>query len=813
MADDGTPRRPAGPEPASDAKKHANKLVVLSSVEKEPLNEAESLLGEASTDPKAPPVQPGDKPADGLIRPVGWTTRPGGTTTIIKLPPKTGVLPRLTSLSPKNRPQPPPLPKQTQPAMGDDDTKRLPPIKLQASALPAASESESIFSSGSDMQASKSESPAAPPVASGPADKKKETQPLKSVFASQPSQPAPGTETLARPEALPHPASLIHHAPPLVPHDASAPASEEESAKTAAPLITPVDGKKAELAQAMDSPTPYKPAAISAAAVPLGEQVTQRLLPATGAAPSSPARPLPGVESQVAENETKKMRLPPRAATSARLKKTPEVGDASGLGENPADATTPPKVFPVAPPASATRAPVKATTTPPTIPLRPAMGATKPLITPVVAASAALAASAVLPPADPDGFLKTGSALEPGGREKKPVLPSTRAARMRKRRIIGIVAFYIIFVALLPCLYFAGIYFSRETRMEGQIIPPPGMVLGNEAFIVTDFSDLSAGIASDLASDRMIVMQDMQEKQAHVQRAQADVAAREARIRQLSDQAKVYKQEQIDLVKQARAASQQIWNGPGAELDAEYQSKLGALNEAIAARAKSLKLQYTPDPNFFSPEVWASAYRLALYQVPAGVDTVKERLWLDQQMKNWRDFTKSMDQRQTELREQATQLKLAPATKVADLKTLVDDLQTRIDGTLSEEEPLKAELEQAQADLAAVQKKEGALDAKPLEKLDALPDANITKRLQLNSSGRFSWREMEKESKYSEDEKSHVYWIFSRAYRSGDGRQYWALHRFTVDKDSTAEIMIEPDSFASTKSILRPDLPPDEQSQ
>ena len=163
-----------------------------------------------------------------------------------------------------------------------------------------------------------------------------------------------------------------------------------------------------------------------------------------------------------------------------------------------------------------------------------------------------------------------------------------------------------------------------------------------------------------------------------------------------------------------------------------------------------------PDPNYFSPEVWANAYRLALYQVPKGVNSTQERLWLDQQMKNWHDFTKSMDQRQNDLREQATQMKLSPGPKVADLKAQIDDLQSRIDGTIAEEEPIKAELQQARADLAAVQAKDAALDAKPLEKLDALPEANITKRLPLSSNGRFSWREVEKESKYDEDEKSHV---------------------------------------------------------
>lgn len=142
------PRRPGANEPASDAKKHASKLVVLSSVAKvPPLNDSESLLGEPNpaeakeTGSLPPPLPRKPAPGDeGLIRPVGWTIRPGGTTTIIKLPPKTGVLPRLTSLSTAGKKPdgsslhvpPPTSPKIEPPADGEEETKRLPPVKLHA---------------------------------------------------------------------------------------------------------------------------------------------------------------------------------------------------------------------------------------------------------------------------------------------------------------------------------------------------------------------------------------------------------------------------------------------------------------------------------------------------------------------------------------------------------------------------------------------------------------------------------------------------------------------------------------------------------
>jgi hypothetical protein len=477
------------------------------------------------------------------------------------------------------------------------------------------------------------------------------------------------------------------------------------------------------------------------------------------------------------------------------------------VGRNTGPVAIPPKVYPITEPAAARPAaitPQKATVTPPTIPLHPGKGTVKP---PTIPMKPAFAPTSTLIRGTGAGPVTVG--------EEEDALDSpagARAARKRKRRLIGIVVFYVLLAILVPCLYYAALYFTQETRVEGQVVPPAGMLLGNEVWIVTDFRDLATGIASDLASDRQIILQDMQEKLGHVQRAEADVATREARIRLLKDQIQADNDEELSLVKQARDAAQQVWDGPGAQLESDYQARLDALYHAIDDRAKANRLNYQPDPNYYSPEVWANAYRLALYEAPQGVDSVKERAWLDDQMKAWHAFTKDMDQKQNDLRDQAAQLKLAPAAKVGDLKQQVDDLQQRIDGTIAEEEPLKAELEQAQADLKAVQDKEAALDAKPYSKLDALPEQNITKRLPMQSNGRFSWRELEKESTYGAGEKSHVFWIFSRAFRP-DGRQYWSLHRFEVDKNSTTQLMIEPDSFVSTRSILRPDLSPEEQAQ
>ena len=123
------------------------------------------------------------------------------------------------------------------------------------------------------------------------------------------------------------------------------------------------------------------------------------------------------------------------------------------------------------------------------------------------------------------------------------------------------------------------------------------------------------------------------------------MAAREERIRLIQDEIDASKAEIDTIIKQSRDATQKVWDVDGAQIDAEYTDRFNQLQKTIADRAKSLKLTYQPDPNFESPEVWANAYRLALYQVPAGVDTVKEHQWLGDQMTQWRAYLKTLDDR------------------------------------------------------------------------------------------------------------------------------------------------------------------------
>ena len=408
------------------------------------------------------------------------------------------------------------------------------------------------------------------------------------------------------------------------------------------------------------------------------------------------------------------------------------------------------------------------------------------------------------------GAAKTASSKAPTTSDSKTPpkkLPPTRAERAKKRKIASTITFYVILLIVGAGLYVISLRVSRETRVEGQIIPPEGALLSQEVWVVNDFRDSISGLAQDLIEERAPKLQEIQDRQEHVQRAQADIALRETRISDLQSQIKANKDKQEDIVAQAREATQHIWDNKGAEIDSNYESHLNQIKQAISDRAKSLKLDYQSDETYQSPEVWANAYRLALYQAPKGVDPAKEYEWINGQLKQWRDFLKSVDDDKEKLREEAAQIKLSPASKLSDLNASNDELQHRIDTALSEEEPIKTELQQARSDLDQSQTDEKGLDSKFFNQLIAVPEDNVIKHVSLEPNGRFGWTE---DTPYGEGEKERHFWLFAKALQT-DGTEYWTMTRITLTKDSTLGVIMEPDSFVSTKSILPPNVVPDDQ--
>jgi hypothetical protein len=623
--------------------------------------------------------------------------------------------------------------------------------------------------------------------------------------------PEPLPEKLPPPLAMPvespaPPSPILHVAPPMLeqPREAIAeklaqPHLPVEARKNEAPseLLEPelpgIHKAPALLKSEVPPPKPLQPPRKPRRSItswlkkstPVVVSSSSRQLEAAPIAEAKPALKPPALPSKSLLVPAPLVEPPPLPIETPKAIETPGTMEEPKASENVVSASPPP-IEPVPPSSS--------------------------LIPPLEAVAAAPAAVAAAQGADEKKSAAKVSSKTPSlppDPERMPT-PLTRAERAQKRRFLGLIFFWaFLFPATIAVLFWASLRFGRDTRVEGQVIPPPGTVLSNEVWIVTDFRSLASGITEDLAAERTPLMQEIQERQDHVQRAQADVASREERIRLIREEIAAAKAEIDTVVKQARDATQQIWDVDGAQADAEYASRMDQLKHAIADRAKSLKLNYQPDATYNSPEVWANAYRLALYQVPAGVDGVKEHAWLSDQMKQWRDFQKSMDDRTEQLREKAAQIKLGPAPRIADLNSKIDGLQQRIDATEAEEVPLKAELQTAQDDLVQAQASDAGLDDKYYKQLDSLPGEAVIKRIDLKTNGRFTWVD---DNVFVEAEKDHFYYLFARATRA-DGRQYWALARIDVQQNAICPVLFEPASFISTKAILRPNLSPEEQAQ
>ncbi len=765
-----------------------------------------------------------DKPAS-LIPPAGVTT----TSPIV---------------TPARRPLPLPTPATPPHAPEAKDKSAPPPLVAPPLRPPARIETkvESKTTGLNPPPLSPSpikppEPPPMPPVHVAPPLLEKTPEPAAAKLP-QPNTPAEPPKSAPPPLAEP---PAIHKVPALIPPEAAPAKPLQAPATSLAKSATDWLKKTAPLVLPSSAPaTPPSPVAEAKPALK-APVLPKRALLKEADTHAIPATPVPPVVIET-KDATKKVDAPvstakPPATTPALPPKLPEkepAPTAPAAEKKPTASSTAPapeKSAATAPPPLKTDNPPVAAWAAPLVPLAKAVTAVGDAATAATTSSpkATSPIAVKLPEKDPSAPSTTGklkaapgvtaamtaatakptAPVAPAPKAKAP-LPKTRVERARQRRFVATLLFWAVILPItIFGLVFGSLYFGRKTRVEGQVIPPPGMSLNSEIWIVTDFSSLASGIAEDLAQERTPIMLEIQERQEHVQRTQADVASREERIRLIQEQISGAKAEIDSIVKKSRNETQQIWTGEGAAIENEYQSHFDQLKKAIADRAKSLNLQYEPDETYQSPEVWANAYRLALYQVPPGVDSAKEHQWLSDQMKQWRDLQKTLDARKAQLREKAAQVKLEPAPRITDLNAKIEDLQQRVDSTTSEEIPLKAELQQAQVSLADAQAADANLDDKYFKQLYSLPGEATTKRIPLKSNGRFTWDD---DNNFMEGEKEHRYMIFSRATRS-DGRQYWALHHFSIGKDQTVELIFEPGGFLSTKAILRPNLSPEEQEQ
>jgi hypothetical protein len=125
-------------------------------------------------------------------------------------------------------------------------------------------------------------------------------------------------------------------------------------------------------------------------------------------------------------------------------------------------------------------------------------------------------------------------------------------------------------------------------------------------------------------------------------------------------------------------------------------------------------------------------------------------------------------------------------------------------------QPILHEQEQDQEDINTVETTLVGYEPKYMQELSGVPAQYILKKLLIQPDGRFEWQHEDKDQKFAEGEKFHRHWLFFRAIRNSDGREFWSLVQVIVEKNETLQVAVLPGSFQDLRALLRPDLQPNE---
>jgi chromosome segregation ATPase len=325
--------------------------------------------------------------------------------------------------------------------------------------------------------------------------------------------------------------------------------------------------------------------------------------------------------------------------------------------------------------------------------------------------------------------------------------------------------------------------------------------------VVSDFTSLATGLQQDLSAAREPITQDVQEKEDRIKQTRSDLARREERISQLQHQISAGKDEIAFDVRRSDALAQQQADIVGAQIQSEYLARAHELKIVLTKRIKALDLKIS-DNGLETPENWLSAYRAALSRenIPTGLDRTKEKQWLDCQAEEWRKRRQKLDLLRNQMHARINDLRQSPAARVDELNLQIQDWQAQLNSMLSEEARLKEKLQQTLEDVQVTQADDAHIAGQYYKQLDSLPESSILNqgRIPIATDGRFTWVDDET---FIDTDKPHHRCIFFRAIRA-DGEQYWAMRHFSLSQNQTLELLVEPTSFISTKSILQPYTPP-----
>ena len=336
---------------------------------------------------------------------------------------------------------------------------------------------------------------------------------------------------------------------------------------------------------------------------------------------------------------------------------------------------------------------------------------------------------------------------------------------------------------------------NRETKLVGKF-SVSNLRLDKKIYIVNNFSSDVRVLASEYKERLQPVRDQIKDREEVVRRARGDVTSIEERIR-IVDQERGTIQKEIDLQMEAgKSFQKRIWDTEGVTIEKEYDKQLDLFQKGVQERVKGLQIKWEPG-ELRSPEVWANAFRLGLYDAPKAVKNVVEREWIEKELQKWRDFEKKWEVGKENIRDRIDQNQEKINEKVISLKDRAQILEIKIGEANQELSPLKTELVRAEGELKESQDEEKSFLDYYYKQILELPEKNIRMTIDLRADNTFTWGRIHENKAFP----AGNYLLYIKG-KKGD-EDCWTMIEFPLIDFHKTEIEVTQSAFVSLLDYLK----------
>ena len=335
----------------------------------------------------------------------------------------------------------------------------------------------------------------------------------------------------------------------------------------------------------------------------------------------------------------------------------------------------------------------------------------------------------------------------------------------------------------------------RETRLQ-VTVQPGDLQIQPEAAVVFDFGERIELLKKSL-SERIAPLQDLlKETTQSLDASRADLAGRTQSKKLLEDTIDQDEKEMQSLLKGTQDKLNTLWDGKLQGLDNEYDKKKKDFNSQIADRAKSLGLDYKPNPELDMPDVTVNAFRLALYGASKQIDVNAQRIWAENLLQEWRKFEESRSTERSTLKDQIQEVRGPVGEKIEQIKKRIANVKGEIALIDKDVELVQGEAAEYEERAADIRRKIDDAFQPFYEELLKIPADYVQFTYPIPSNNILDVREIEKNREF----KPGKYLLFLRGTKNGD--EHWCFQEFELKPYRTVKMLVEPSQFVPARSLL-----------